>query len=313
MKRAVLYGGLAALALVVLYVVLSAPATNTETATNSPGATNGPLATTDSGARDGAAEASSAGADHPSPPPEARPAIVDRLADGDSFDITWLDTGDSDEIRLFGINAPEANACFGSEAGEVLDDLTRDQELMVESLERDDFGRVLANVWVADVFVNLRVVEQGAALALTDSSRHEQLIRDAQSVAQRNQVGLWDAGFCGPTEQTQLIIAEIFANAPGPDNENPNGEWIDITNAGQAGADLSGWSIRDESTRHRFFFPDGFSLDPTSTVRVFSGCGDDNASALYWCDGDPVWNNGGDTGFLVNPDGAFVDTLSYSG
>jgi len=43
------------------------------------------------------------------------------------------------------------------------------------------------------------------------------------------------------------------------------------------------------------------------------GLCDNTADSLYWCDGDPVWNNGGDTGFLVDPDGRFADSLSYSG
>jgi competence protein ComEC len=76
---------------------------------------------------------------------------------------------------------------------------------------------------------------------------------------------------------------------------------------------VNDWSIRDESTRHRFFFPNGFVLAGNGQVRVFSGCGDDDATSLYWCDGDPVWNNSGDTAFLVDQHGRFVDTLGYQG
>ncbi|MDB4103649.1 lamin tail domain-containing protein [Acidimicrobiales bacterium] len=250
---------------------------------------------------------------HPVAPPNARAAEVDRLADGDSFDIRWVDTGDSDEIRLFGLNAPEANACFGSEARDLLQGLTEDRELLVESIERDQYGRVLGNVWVGDVFVNVRMVEIGGALALSDGGNHAALMQDAQAFASTNTRGLWDPAFCGAGLDAEIVIIAIEANAPGQDHLNPNGEWIEIANLTTVDAVMTNWSIRDESTRHRFYFPDGFVLMSGDDVRVFSGCGDNTADSLYWCDGDPVWNNGGDTGFLVDPDGRFADSLSYSG
>ena len=250
---------------------------------------------------------------HPDVPTDVRPAQVARLADGDSFDILWLDTDESDEVRLFGINAPEADACFGDVARGLLELETSGKELLIESIERDEFGRVIANAWVDGVFINLRMAELGAALALTDGSQYAELINEAQDAAQVSQSGLWDPSFCGAASDAELVIAEIFENAPGPDNENPNGEWIDIANVGTTATDMTDWSIRDESTRHRFFFPDGYILDGEATVRVFSGCGDDDPTSLYWCDGDPVWNNNGDTAFLVDPEGRFVDTVGYQG
>lgn len=250
---------------------------------------------------------------YPLPPGDARPARAERLADGDSFDIRWLDTDERDEVRLFGINAPETGACFGDTAREYLDALTSDQDLVIESLNRDDFGRVLANVWVHNLFVNLHMVELGGALVLSDGGEHTAAIQDAQRAAQAANIGLWDPASCGSGETMALGILAIEADAPGQDNLNPNGEWIDIANFGAIEADLTGWSIRDESTRHRYFFPDGFTLAVDASVRVFSGCGHDDSTSLYWCDGDPVWNNGGDTGFLVDPDGRFADSLSYSG
>jgi len=248
---------------------------------------------------------------HPGPPATTRPATVRRLADGDSFDITWSDTGDRDEIRLFGINAPEGDACFGQDARSVLDTLIGGDELAVEVIQRDDFGRALGNVWVGDIFINATLIELGAALSLSDGGSHAQLLSAAQDRAASSKAGLWSPDTCGIASDVNVAIGWIEANAPGRDDENKNGEWIEIVNDGSTDADLSGWSIRDESTRHRYSFPNGFVLGAGDTVRVFSGCGDDRDDELYWCDADPVWNNGGDTGFLVDPDGRFVDTLSY--
>lgn len=256
-----------------------------------------------------------AGPSSPAPPvpADARAASVDRVADGDSFEIVWADSGESDELRLLGINAPELDACFGDAALGVLELLTMDSDLQVDVVGRDDFDRGLANVWVDDgaSFVNARMVELGAALALSDGGEHAELLADLQQLARDLPAGLWDPTFCGPSEGATVRIAHIESDAPGPDNENPNGEWIEIFNEGDASVDLTGWSIRDESTSHRFAFPDDFTLGPDATVVVYSGCGTDADAELFWCDGDPVWNNGGDTGFLVDADGHFVDTLSY--
>lgn len=257
-------------------------------------------------------DSESAGLGHPGPPQDARPATLRRLADGDSFDITWSDTGEQDEVRLFGINAPEGDACFGQEARSVLDVLIGDDGLLIEIVEdEDDFRRVLGNVWVGDIFINATLVELGAALALSDGGQHARLITDAQERAESAGAGLWSPDRCGPPAAAALRIVWIESDAPGRDDQNKNGEWIQIANDGPTPVDMTGWSIRDESTRHRYSFPANFMLAAGAEVRVFSGCGDDGVDELYWCDADPVWNNGGDTGFLVDADGRFVDTRSY--
>ena len=313
MKPALAFVGPTLIVAVVLFVLLQSQPTVSNTLGLDERSLDTPLptlASDDEAERD--SSAISAGV-YPAAAPQTRPARVERLADGDSFDIRWLDTDEADEIRLFGINAPESRACFGGSARGALEALTSEREILVEPIDRDDYGRVLANVWVDDIFVNAWLVEQGAALALTDGSSHGRLIKDAQAHAQANKSGLWSPEFCGAADQTDLTIAKIFENAPGQDNLNPNGEWIDIANSSDTAADLTDWSIRDESTRHRFFFPNGFVLAGNGQVRVFSGCGDDDATSLYWCDGDPVWNNSGDTAFLVDQHGRFADTLGYQG
>lgn len=238
-------------------------------------------------------------------------AVVVRLADGDSFDITWLDDDRFDEIRLIGINAPEGGACFGDDARTLLANLIQDRVIAVDGVQRDDFGRLLANVWVDQIFVNGYLVEQGAALALTSDGAYATQIASFQLSAEEAQRGLWSPSECGSLGERSIRIATIEFDAPGPDNQRPNDEWIEIENDGNAPIDLTGWSIRDESTRNRFRFPDGFRLDGGASVRVRSGCGADDDDELYWCAGDPVWTNAGDTGFLVDPSGSFVDTYAY--
>ena len=118
---------------------------------------------------------------------------------------------------------------------------------------------------------------------------------------------------CGPPVEIAVAIIDLNPDAEGRDNENPNGEWIEIYNAELAPVDLTGWGIRDESTRHRFTFPDRFMLAADASVLIRSGCGTDTAAELFWCDPDgPIWSNGGDTAFLTAPSGASVDVWSYA-
>jgi hypothetical protein len=47
-------------------------------------------------------------------------------------------------------------------------------------------------------------------------------------------------------------------------------------------------------------------------VRVASGCGTDRADHLHWCmSNSAVWNNSGDTAFLLDPNGNIFDTYRY--
>ena len=54
----------------------------------------------------------------------------------------------------------------------------------------------------------------------------------------------------------------------------------------------------------------GFSLGASDKVKLFSGCGTDSATELYWCTG-AVWNNDGDTATLRDTDNSIVDTFTY--
>ncbi|MEM7092378.1 MAG: lamin tail domain-containing protein [Actinomycetota bacterium] len=281
----------------------------------------------------GAALGTPTGAVMSQPPSTALEIAATRIADGDSFEFVWVDPRPDgvrrDEVRLIGINAPEFGACFGNDSRNVLEGILRtDEQTVIEIVEIEDggFGRLLANLWItvpvaSDLpepddppyfLVNLWMVESGAALALRNGGPFAEMLANAQARASENRRGLWET--C--TASTDVAITDLLANAPGRDDLNPNGEWIELVNRGDATIELTGWGLRDESTRHRYTFPTGFLLGPHDTVRVGSGCeSDENPEDvdLFWCATDPVWNNAGDTAFLVDADGRFVDEWSYDG
>ena len=79
--------------------------------------------------------------------------------------------------------------------------------------------------------------------------------------------------------------------------------------------DLKGFRILSMSewrkTSHRYNFPSGFLLDAGADVRVLTGCGTDTTTSLYWCSGGAVWNNSGDTAFLLDPSGNIHAQYGY--
>jgi micrococcal nuclease len=164
--------------------------------------------------------------------------------------------------------------------------------------------------------VNEESIRRGAALSRSyppDTAMTDRL-DGAQAAAKESGRGLWSPTACGPRADATLSVADLRYDAPGNDNENLNEEWIAIRNDGATAIDLTGWGIKDESASHRYEFPSSFTLFPGETVTVRTGCGIDFDTDLHWCNqGSAVWNNGGDTAFLLDPNGNTHVAYSYSG
>ena len=236
-----------------------------------------------------------------------------RVLDGDSIAVRRAD-GSEDEVRLIGINAPEGAECHGDAARLELESLLTGEELILVGDEQDDqFGRLLRYVYSDGVHANLEMVSGGHALPLQSGHRLEGAFVDAAAAAATAGSGMWSSQACGSQTRIPLIeIADYVFDAAGPDAENPNGERVQFVNRDDRPVDLSGWIIRDESTRHRLVLPTGLELDSGSSITVFSGCGNATAADIYWCAG-PVWSNGGDTIILQLSDGTIVAWERYAG
>ena len=76
---------------------------------------------------------------------------------------------------------------------------------------------------------------------------------------------------------------------------------------------LSGWVLRDESSRNRLTFPSGTVLAPGDTVTVITGCAGGTVSAIHWCNDGAVWSNGGDTVIVSDTLGNAVIWYTYTG
>jgi endonuclease YncB( thermonuclease family) len=238
--------------------------------------------------------------------PEGRSASVVAVLDGDSVRVVV--DGVTEEVRLLGINAPEFDECWASEARSALQSLIEEEITLVEG-GADQFGRSLAHLYSGGRHINLAMVEEGAATAL---ATEPPAFAAAEQAAFEDRVGLWSPTACGPATAFEVLVRAVEFDAPGHDDENQNGEFVVIANDGPE-ADLTDWVIRDESSIHRFEFPNGFVLGTGATVVIRSGCGQDGTDELFWCANGPVWNNGGDMALLLDQHGNVVDRWRYDG
>ncbi len=241
------------------------------------------------------------------------------VVDGDTLYVA----GPSGElqVRIIGINTPEAGECFSGEATDALVELVDGNELVLvaDQTDRDQFDRALRYVETVDgTDVGAELVAGGYAIARRyppDDGRAGEYSR-LQDEAQDQRRGLWAPDACGDSDLGAVEIGiEVNADAPGDDAENPNGEWVRFTNDGADRLDLDGWEVADESASHRHVFSD-LELAPGDSVMLFTGCGNDadndTGSERYWCaTGSAVWNNSGDTVFLRDANGNIAATLAY--
>ena len=104
------------------------------------------------------------------PPPRAGgiQGTVTGVVDGDSLLVTPANGGKPIEVRLAGIDAPEKCQEHGAESTKFLTELVLKQPVRLvvggtDGNANDVRGRTLGTVYLADVEVNRRLVEEGMA------------------------------------------------------------------------------------------------------------------------------------------------------
>ena len=240
----------------------------------------------------------------PTPAGTGEGARVAFVVDGDTVELA-----DGRRVRYIGINTPEVDQPYAAEATAFNESLVAGREVRLETdaQESDPYGRILAYVWAGDTFVNLELVRQGYAVATTvpPNVRYADAFVRAEREAREAARGLW-----APADVPVRITALNY-DAPGADHVAPNGEWVELTNEGDAPVDLRGYTVRDAGPHVYTFGP--FVLAAGATVRLHSGRGADTATEVYWgLVDDAVWNNDGDTAYVRDASGTFVDAFSYS-
>jgi micrococcal nuclease len=238
-------------------------------------------------------------------PDDAGPLVaVTQVFDGD----TVVAGPDHATVRLIGLNAPERDQPYYAEARDHLKALLSEHEVRLDhDVEaRDRYGRTLAYLYRDDgMLVNLEMVRDGFAQALTvpPNVAHADAFRAAEAQARDAGRGLWQPS------SLALAVTDLRPNPPGPDEDDLNGEWVQIINTGSAAVDLAGVTLSDEGNT-TYAFPT-LQIPRGTSVRLLTGSGPDRDHDLHWGSRVPIWNNGGDTAFLRDAEGRIVDTYHY--
>ena len=164
-------------------------------------------------------------------------------------------------------------------------------------------------MWAGETFVNLGLVEDGLAIATTPGASETwgTSLLAAEEPAYRAGTGLWDPAGCNRDAGTEIGITIDTSghDPPGPDDEVLDLEQVAVVNSDDDIVDLSGWVLRDESSSHRFRFPEGSAVEPGEVLAVTS----DHPG--WEPGGSPVWNNDGDMALLLTPNGAVAARERY--
>ena len=226
---------------------------------------------------------------------------VVEIIDGDTFDL-----GNGERVRIIGINTPEKGRPFSDEATEVLSEMIMGREVtLVNDSKNDDSdssGRLLRHVYVDDISVNYEMIRTGMAFWYPYSSGTDmdESYQEAQESAAENHVGLW-------TESQYNITIDYIEYDP--EGSEADGEYLIITNHDNYNISMEGWYLQDEAARTAYKF--NYTLEVDTSIRIYSGSGEDNETTLFWGWYQGIWNNDGDMAILQDENGLMVDYYRY--
>ncbi|MBR0459136.1 MAG: thermonuclease family protein [Victivallales bacterium] len=116
--------------------------------------------------------------------------LVVKVSDGDT--ITVLDASKTQHrVRLNGIDAPESHQAFGRVSRHALSELVANRKVRVEYSKKDQYGRILGDVFVGTLAVNLEMVKRGMAWHYVHFAKDNMELARAEAEARRQKLGLW--------------------------------------------------------------------------------------------------------------------------
>ena len=115
-------------------------------------------------------------------------ARVVSVSEGDT--IAVVNAGRTENVRLHGIDCPEPNQPFGSQAKKAISDLILGKDVVVEIKGKDRYGRTLGKVSLNGKDIELELVKRGMAWHFKRHSS-EQALAEAEAAARTAGRGLW--------------------------------------------------------------------------------------------------------------------------
>lgn len=114
---------------------------------------------------------------------------VTRVIDGDSILVTDAKSVEY-EVQLEGIDAPELKQDFGKESTEGLTKLLKGKTVRLTWKSKDNFERLLAQVYDGEKHINMEMIKSGMAWHFKRYNKDESLAK-AETEAKESKKGLW--------------------------------------------------------------------------------------------------------------------------
>ncbi len=207
---------------------------------------------------------------------EKEKMVLKRAIDGDTFE-----SEDGRTFRMVNINTPEKKEFIYTEAKNFLSQF-ENVTLEIDIVGADAYGRVLARAYSPD-YLNLKIIEVGLGHVLLVQDDETKMFHDAQERAFKSEIGIWKrSDFYGCVDVTIDKDAEYA-----------------VVNF-LCEVNISGWTIKDESTRKYKFSENSYSIIKLSSVK-----GESHGDQLYWGRGK-AWNDDRDSVFIRDKDGLLV-------
>ena len=112
---------------------------------------------------------------------------VYKIADGDTFILE----SNKQTVRLFGLDAPEADNCYSKEAYSRLDQLLKKRQVQLKEPVVDKFGRVVALVYVDGKLVNETMIKEGYAAYRSEPGSEKETMKAEHELAKSKKIGIY--------------------------------------------------------------------------------------------------------------------------
>lgn len=107
-----------------------------------------------------------------------------------------------------------------------------------------------------------------------------------------------------------IILLKFNYNAEGNDDENLNDEYVILQNIGDTPLNITGWTIKDESSNIFTFLE--HVLPANEVVTLHTGSGSNTENEIFWSKKGAVWNNKADAICLRDDEEKLVLYSEYS-
>lgn len=238
-------------------------------------------------------------------------AEVVRVLDGDTFEARIDGDPDIVVVRVAGLNTNETYSedardpeCHSEAAKTRLDALIGGEtvELRARSASSESLGRSLRHVFTGSTNVAAVMLQEGWGLPLMFAEEPDYATSntDAARVAITSGLRVWDPDACGSSPAASIEMVTHY-DASGVDDDNPNGEWVQLRNTGTSSVSLTGWQLRDAGLP-RWSFPSGSSIPAGGRIRIYVGVGTNTSTSFYMGHTVSMLSNTADGMFLHDED-----------